>query len=208
MPNSAVKRAEVLANVIKLHLSWEVENLKHGVNASASLNSFVEFAGLFIPQIQDLARGNYVGGEETVRVRYDIATVATNLLRWIVEMCVWMAEHLAPLYLSYHAVGWYDEGLKALRTIDACLEAVFKNKMAAFPEARRLGSGSQMPGMFSPRIMEWVRSKLVWVNGMAEKLQSKAPMVPGPDGSLEVPFGLTIQALDTHLHSGLRWTGV
>ena len=208
MPNSAVKRAEVVANVIKLHLNWEVENLKNGVNASASLNSFVEFAGLFIPQIQDLALAEYIGEEDTTGVRFNIGTVTMNLLSWIVEMCVLMAEYHAPKYLSYQAVGWYDEGLKALRTIDATLEAACKHKMASFPEAKRLGSDTQMPGLFSDRIMKWASLQLVWANNMAEKLQSKAPMVPDQDGSLEEPFGLTRQALDNHVRHGQRWLGV
>ncbi|KAF7509580.1 hypothetical protein GJ744_007618 [Endocarpon pusillum] len=208
MPNSAVERAEVLANIIKLHLSWEVENLKNGVNASASLNSFVEFAGLFVPQIRDLALANYVGGEDTVRVRYNIATVGTNLLRWIVEMFVSMAKHHAPKYLSYQAVGWYDEGLKALRAIDACLDTVCKNKMESFPEAKRPAPATQMPGIFHPRVMQWVNSKLDWVDDMAGKLQSKAPMVPNQDGSVEAPFGRTRQALEQHLLRGHLGSGV
>ncbi len=208
MPNSAVERAEVLANVIKLHLNWEVENLKHGVNVSASLNSFVEFAALFLPQVQDLALAEYVGEEDTQRVRFMIATVVMNLMSWIVEICVKMVEHIAPIYLSFQAVRWYDQGLKALRAIDACLEAVCKHKIASFPEAKRPASDTRIPGLFSARIMKWASLQLVWANNMAEMLQSKAPMVPDQDGSLEEPFGLTRQALDNHIRVGHRWMGI
>lgn len=207
MPNSAIGRAEVVANVIKLHLNWEMDNLKHGVNGSASLNSFVEFAALFIPQIQGLAIAEYVGGEDTQNVRYGIATVVMNLLSWMLDVCVLMAEYHAPKYLSYRALGWYDEGLQALRAIDACLEVAFKNKIASFPEAKRLGSDTQMPGMFSRRIMKWANLQLVWANKMAEKLQSLAPMVLDEFGNLEEPFGRLRQTLDDHVRRGQAWQG-
>ncbi len=207
MPNSAVERAEVVANVIKLHLNWEAENLNNGVNGSASLNSFVEFAALFIPQIQDLALGDYIGGEDTVDVRCNIANVAMNLICWIVEICVLMAEYHAPMYLSYHAIGWYDEGLKALRAIDTCSEAICKHQIASFPEADILGSDTQMPGLFSPRIMNWATKRLAWANKMTAKLQSKAPMVPDQSGNSEEPFGLLRQVLDNHMRHYEAWIG-
>ncbi len=205
MPNSAVERAEVVANIIKLHLNWEAENLKNGVNASASLNSFVEFAALFLPQAQDLALGAYIGGEDTVDVRFSIATVALNLLCWMVELCVLLAEYHAPMYQSYHAIGWYDEGLKALMAIDTSLEAVCKHHIASFPEANILGSNTQMPGLCSPRIMEWTNKRRVWANKMAARLHSKAPMVPDLFGNVEEPLGLLRQALDKHMCHYEEW---
>lgn len=204
MPNSASDRGRVLTNVVKLHLSREAEKLKYSISPAAAANSFVEFAGLFIPQIQDLAIAEFAGGEDTEAVRVDIITVVLQLVCWIVEQCAMLAESFSPHYITYEAVGWWDDKVRFLWILDECLEAACKQKILSFPEAKTPGTHTEARGMYSPRIMNWASTQLTWANNMAGRLQGKVGKVPNRYDVLVELFGLTRQTLETHIRRGQR----
>jgi hypothetical protein len=208
VPNSASDRAHTVADVIELHLTWEVENLKHSVNPSAAVNSFTEFAALFVPQIQNLAVAEFVGGEETDEVREKISAVVLKLMCWIMEQSVTLAEAVAPQYLSYQAVRWYDEGVRALWDLDTCAQGAFWRRLQSFPEAKMPGSYAQVPGLYSARIMDWAFTQLTWVNKMAGRLQRKVDKVPNHYGVKVELFGLTRHALKDYLRHGQHQHGM
>ena len=202
LPDSASDRAHVLADVIELHLTWEVQNLKHSISASAAVNNFVDFAGLFLPQIQTLAIGEFVGGEDTEEVRAEISIVVLKLVCWIVEQLIELAESVAPQYVPHQVAGWYDEGVKALWNLDTCLEAAWQRRLQCFPESKMPGSQTEPPGLYSPRIMNWAYSQLTGVNRVAGRLQRKVGMVPNHYGVLVDLFGLTRQSMKNYIRHG------
>jgi hypothetical protein len=192
VPNSASDRAHVVADVIQLHLTWEADNLQHNINPSFAINSFVEFAALFVPQIQGLAIGEFVGGEETNEVRAQFGAAVIRLMGWIVEKIVLLAERVGPQYISYQAMGWYDTGVRALWEIDTCLEAACRQRMLSSGEA----------GLYSAPIMNWAAGQLTWLNSMAGRLHQMVGMVPNHYGVTVPFFGLTRHGLENHLHQG------
>lgn len=202
LPNSAFDRAHVVADVIELHLSWEIDNLKHTINPSAAINSFVEFAALFVPQIRGLAIAEFVGGEETDEVRAGISAVVLKLVCWIVEQSAMLGESLVPQYLPYQRAGWYEQSIKALWDLDTCLEAACQQRMQSFPEAKAPGSYTEAPGLYSARIMSWAFGQLSWVNKMAGRLQRSVDKVPNHYGVKVELFGLTRQALKNYIRHG------
>ncbi len=199
LPVSACDRGHVVADVIELHLTWEIENLKHCVNPSAAVNSFVHFAALFVPQIQGLAIAEFVGEEETDEVRAEISVVVLKLMCWIVEQTAMLAGFVTPQYTSYQSAGWHEEGVKALWDLDTCLEAACLQELHSFPEAKMPGSYTTAPGLYSARIMDWAFTQLTWTNKSAGRLQRKVDMVPNHYGVKVELFGLTRQALKNYL---------
>lgn len=204
VPNAATDRARVVADVIKLHLSWEIAGLMNSISPSAAVNGLVEFAALFVPQIQGLAIAEFVGGEETIEVRDEISAIVLNLMCWIVGQSVALAESVTPQHPTYQAVGWYEEGLKALGDLDACMEAAHQQKMTTFPEASMSDTYFEAAGLYSARIMNWAFAQLTWMNKMAGRLERKVGMVPAPDVSKVGLFGLTRQALKNYIRHAQR----
>jgi hypothetical protein len=202
MPDSASLRAQVVADVIELHLTWEYENLKHSMSPAAAINSFVGFTATFVPEIQSLAIAEFVGDEDTEEVRSEIANIVLKLVRWIVEHCVMLADFVTPQYLLSYVAGWYDEGVKGMWDIDTCFKAACQRMLHSFPEASMRGSYTEAPGLYSPRIMDWASRQLTWVNLMAGRLEEKAGMVPNHYGRFVQLFILTRLSLKEYLRHG------
>lgn len=202
VPNSASDRAQVLANLIELHLTWDVEHLKHCIDPSPAVNSFLEFAALYIPQLQGVAIAEFVGGEETVQVRNEIAVTVMRLVSWIVEQTVMLAEAVAPHYLSYHAVGLHEEGKRALWDLDACLAAACQQKMQADADVINIGYLGVVPPLYSRPVLDWAFKQLMWIETMAGRLETKVDQVPNHYGEKVQLFCLTKEALRYHLFQG------
>jgi hypothetical protein len=202
VPNAASDRAHVVADVIELHLTWEVENLKHSISPAAAVNSFVGFAALFVPQIRGLAVSEFVGGEDNDNVHAEISAVNMKLMCWIIDQSVTLVETVTPEYASYQPVGWYEEGVKGLWHLDTCLEASCQQHMQCSPEAKIPTDWDAVPGLYSARMLEWAFTQLTWVNRMAGRLERKVGMVPNNYGVKVGLFGLTRQSLKNYLRHG------
>lgn len=135
IPDSVSDCAHIVADVIELHLTWEIHNLKSSICPSAAVNSFGEFAAIFIPQIQGLADTAFFGGEDTDDLRAEITDVVLKLMRWIVEQSAMLAEHVIPEHLSSEPGLRYDEGVKAIWDLDTCMEMACQQKLQSFPRS-------------------------------------------------------------------------
>jgi hypothetical protein len=204
IPDSVSDRAHVVADVIELHLTWEIHNLKSSISPLAAVSSFGEFAAIFMPQIQGLADTAFFGGEDTDDLCAEITDVVLKLMRWIVEQSAMLTEHVIPEHLSSEPGLWYDEGVKTIWDLDTCMEMACQQKLQSFPEVRSLGSLTEPPGLYSTRIMNWAFTQLTWANELAGRIQRKVSMVPNHYGVKVELFGLTRQALKNYIRHGQR----
>jgi hypothetical protein len=208
VPNSAVARAHVVAQTIQIHMTWEIDNLKHSVNPSAGVNSFVEFVTVLFPQIQGLAVGEFAGEEDTPQVRAEISSTALKLLCWTVEQVVILARAVTPQYQSYQAATWSAESAKTLWDIDSALKKAYYHQLHSFPESKQMPPEVRVPGLFSPRIMRWAFTQLTWLNKMASGLQQKVDMITNPYGDRVELFTMTREALKTYIRQAQHNQGL